>query len=780
LELIDAQGHAGTVSLGVLSQFNSELFTLEATGAGQVFGCIGRALDDGTEEVPELSATGVWTVNGNFGGDDDFGGVNNVDLEIKEVVFNAGGQLNIESVDLCISGDVDMSMLAVADLSITGTTTIEVKAGATLTLTVAQVDALAPAILFGEGTVVVTGESDSSDALIDTTFDNLQTATVDLSAVTLDAGDTVLEITASGVSLDAGGTHADGEAQTIIGSANNDAVTVAASAGDGDDATIDVILRLGADSGVMGVPAETPSTNTPVDATPEVAGDVIIRSLATQLQIEVDAGFDQIDELDGSPVPTDFDIVQVAAGTEFYAADVTNGGGYVASADTTNDGVAVIEAAGSGDETIDVSAAGGANGWTLIGAEENAGVRNTTLIGSAQDDHLVDGTPDDGNNDGEEDTFTGNAGADLFQFGVELSDVGDFAITEDTPGVDMIDITPTATYAVGETLQFNFRVGPFAPTQVTITDGVDGADLTTTAGVAAALGAALNARADADATEAAGVVTGEGVDGARLDLINVVRDPGGAPADVTGDFTVDDLDDSGAYADDAGDADDDRAINTIELSGTVAIGEAYTVEVTRSDGSQFTGTFVTTTASLQDAIDGLADALNTASGGDIGFSSLGAALAAPADALPTAAAANQIVAYDTNADDGGFTISGASGTASISGAGSSSLLTGAGTLDDADADVVTDFLSGEDTITFGLDAGSNSNYDEGAEVADFNTAETAANAAMDGTVIYYLTSSATAGEEGLLFFDANGDGAADGVVHLVGIDSASFDEDDIV
>ena len=298
---------------------------------------------------------------------------------------------------------------------------------------------------------------------------------------------------------------------------------------------------------------------------------------------------------------------------------------------------------------------------------------------------------------------------------------------------------------------------------------------------AASLQAALNARADADATEAAGVVTGEGVNGARLDLINVVRDPGGAPVDVTGDFTVDNLTDAGAYANDAADTgDDDRAIDTIELTGPIAVGETYTIEVTRSDGTQFTGTFLTTTTSVQDAIDGLADSLNTASGGDIGFSSLGAALAPPADTLPTAAAANQIVAYDTNADNGGFVISGASGTASISGVSSSSILTGAGTLDDADADVITDFMSGEDTITFGLAAGSNSNYDEGAEVADFNAAETAANAAMDGTVIYYMTSSATAGEEGLLFFDANADGTADGVVHLVGLDSTSFDEDDIV
>ena len=43
-----------------------------------------------------------------------------------------------------------------------------------------------------------------------------------------------------------------------------------------------------------------------------------------------------------------------------------------------------------------------------------------------------------------------------------------------------------------------------------------------------------------------------------------------------------------------------------------------------------------------------------------------------------------------------------------------------------------------------------------------------------------MTSSATAGEEGLLFFDANADGTADGVVHLVGLDSTGFDEDDIV
>ena len=73
---------------------------------------------------------------------------------------------------------------------------------------------------------------------------------------------------------------------------------------------------------------------------------------------------------------------------------------------------------------------------------------------------------------------------------------------------------------------------------------------------------------------------------------------------------------------------------------------------------------------------------------------------------------------------------------------------------------------------------ANANYSEGAEVADFATALGDATTAMTGGDTYYLTS--TNADEGLLFYDANGDGEADGVVNLLGVDSSNFGFDDIV
>lgn len=75
-------------------------------------------------------------------------------------------------------------------------------------------------------------------------------------------------------------------------------------------------------------------------------------------------------------------------------------------------------------------------------------------------------------------------------------------------------------------------------------------------------------------------------------------------------------------------------------------------------------------------------------------------------------------------------------------------------------------------------AGTELNYAEAAAVADFAAAQAAADAAMNGTVVYYLTSTSTDG--GLLFVDSNTDGTADAVIKLTGITSANFAFGDIV
>lgn len=96
--------------------------------------------------------------------------------------------------------------------------------------------------------------------------------------------------------------------------------------------------------------------------------------------------------------------------------------------------------------------------------------------------------------------------------------------------------------------------------------------------------------------------------------------------------------------------------------------------------------------------------------------------------------------------------------------------------------MITDFLSGTDKLSFaGLVAGSATNYVEAAAVADYVTALADANSAFNGTVIYYLSSYNDGTDDvGVLFFDANGDGAVDGAVQLAGIDQDSFAFSDIL
>ena len=126
-----------------------------------------------------------------------------------------------------------------------------------------------------------------------------------------------------------------------------------------------------------------------------------------------------------------------------------------------------------------------------------------------------------------------------------------------------------------------------------------------------------------------------------------------------------------------------------------------------------------------------------------------------------------------------MTASGA--TSTVVGLGASKILDGTETtLADANADVIEDFDSTEgDTISFdGLGAGAAGNYAEGGPATDFGTALSDATTAMGTGATYFLTS--TAADGGLLFFDANGNGEADGVVSLVGIDASNFDFNNIV
>lgn len=96
----------------------------------------------------------------------------------------------------------------------------------------------------------------------------------------------------------------------------------------------------------------------------------------------------------------------------------------------------------------------------------------------------------------------------------------------------------------------------------------------------------------------------------------------------------------------------------------------------------------------------------------------------------------------------------------------------------ATADSIDQFVTTKDAIKTGT-AGSADNYNENTStVADFAEALEAANAAMDGTVIYSFQSDGT---DGYLFWDTDGDGNADQAITLLGLMSdAGFAFGDII
>lgn len=770
LEVIDTTAHGGTISLGVISEVNGDTFALNAGVAGQVYACLGQGIDDGNVETPTLNANGTWTFNGATVATND----NSVDLEMKQVNLGAG-TLALNNVDVTISGAVDFTSLAA--LTPTGTTTFVVEASGTLTLTVEQVTALDfnNYVITGEGMVVVTGESDTSVAAQNGDFGNLRTATVDLSAVTLDANDAVLEIEANGATQIDGTTpllddNAMRVTQTIIGSANDDAVTVTTTADDTDTATVDVILQLGADGGTIGVPEETPSANTATDATPEVAGDTINLGNAgvANVLIDVDAGYDSVVTTATGGLDTG-DTVQVAAGAEFYAGKI-DGNGFTATADDSNDGIAVIEADGDVNEDFDMSLATGTNGWYIIGAADSTTGSETDFTGSAQADFLIDGLADDPDNDGDEDTFIGGAGSDAFVFNFASSDPATLTQAPNTAAVDAETITVTADGADedNEQILISYRVGnainSFVFEDGGLTTDIDFADANATA---AALALELDAISGITATANAADVTITGDNGASVELISATT--------VGGVVTTFAATTSNTGPDTPGIIDVTVAFPTTTQTTAVA-GEVYTLSVMLSEGTDIIASF---TAAGSETAAQLATALAAA------FTTNAGAVPAPNTNGVTAASPTPgvIRLTDQNPDNGGFTVTTANGSATVNASSASSVISGTlqGTVADADADTILDFVSADDSISFGLAAGTNNNYDEEGYQADFDTAQGNADAAFanDQDLVYFLSGS-VAGNTGLLFVNLDGDGTADAVVSLVGIDNTNFDEADIV
>jgi Ca2+-binding RTX toxin-like protein len=152
-------------------------------------------------------------------------------------------------------------------------------------------------------------------------------------------------------------------------------------------------------------------------------------------------------------------------------------------------------------------------------------------------------------------------------------------------------------------------------------------------------------------------------------------------------------------------------------------------------------------------------------------------------------------------------ISGNGGADIINGGGGADIITGGAAVDamtgaagadifviaDADsgitvaaADVIADFTTADDSIDFSGAAGTGANYAEANGTGNANLAAviTDADAAFNGTVLYYFEYNVNNGGDGYLLFDADGDGSfnnTDVLVILTGANLATeFGEADIV
>jgi len=102
-------------------------------------------------------------------------------------------------------------------------------------------------------------------------------------------------------------------------------------------------------------------------------------------------------------------------------------------------------------------------------------------------------------------------------------------------------------------------------------------------------------------------------------------------------------------------------------------------------------------------------------------------------------------------------------------------------------DTITGFDSNDDAVAFTATspAGTAANYAEAVDGSDageltFADIRELADAALNGTVLYYCLIDWNSSGDAILFYDSTGDGSSDLAIRLVGVDSAgAFDQGDI-
>jgi len=482
----------------------------------------------------------------------------------------------------------------------------------------------------------------------------------------------------------------------------------------------------------------------------------------------VDQGTDTVGTSAGDGIKSG-DVLKVSSGAKAVAPNIGVSDDFVATAATSNDGAdntaAKLTAVVDGATTIDVSKATGSAGFTLNGgAGPNDG--DDLLVGSEKDDVINGGNDNQGTTT--HDTLTGNGGGDIFKFDVSISTPTAAALVTTTPGVDqeMITVTADGVDSGNESLTITYAVNGIAGAVLVNDPAINFADA---AAVASAIVTALDAVNGISATIGNNnnevLVTGDQVTAANGVVANnsISLIPSGGGATVGGDTTT--L--AAAYSDGS----DVAQVTTLTYFDPVTAGEKYDVLAKLVEGQEMG-------SSVNAAGPG---AGNVATAQAAAYNAVDSSTQAPDPQQIIALAGGTVVTFTDNApDNGGFNLT-STEKGSLIGTGASAFQN---LMDLDNADVITDFVSGTDKISFGLVAGELANYKAAAGVDTFAEAHTAADDAMNGTVRYYLTSINNTVDptepDGVLFFDANADGTADGVVQLIGIDMSSFVATDII
>lgn len=651
--------------------------------------------------------------------------------------------LHLIDAPLIIKGNVDFTKIT---LDFNAGTTISVPAGNTLKLTIGQVQQLegAGVVISGSGTTLIVGDGTDNDLL---SLVALKTVGVDISGVTLDTtlpqpkdADGQFHLIVDGAKDDNGVNVG----QSVIGSPNDDVITTSTHYADTikGGAGNDTLLGQGVDG-------------------PSIGGDTYI----------VDQGTDTIPRLLGGLAdPTVADNLQVSAGATANA-HVDSFWDWKATDDSFNNGTANVTREPSVVwGTIDVSLAGGSNGFNLSGSADPVNYSDR-LIGSANNDVINGGNLHQ--TGGVIDRLTGNGGSDIFQFDVDLGNTALLSVVTTQANVDKETFIVTAGDPDdnNETIRVDYLIN-FAPFSVDV--DLSGVDVTSQSAIAAAIAGALqtNGAFISNATSnASGEVTATASSGYNLEFTGGVA--------TGGTITTMGIDFSPANQDDL----DVAQKTTLTVTGAPTPGDQYSLLVDPNTiAPNFPSAYTAT---------GGDTAVNVASGLQTGFP-----LNLFVDAVQEVAPNDNVVTF-TNLlpDEGGFNLT-TDTTAGFGGSGAS-----ATSLDYHTADIITDFLSGTDKVEFHTEAstdmqpGSGGNYLEAPEVANYAAALANATTAFTnnaGTLQYYLTSvtdmdgsvgtNLIEGQEGggVLFFDANLDGQADGVILMTGVAQGNFSAFDII